>query len=800
MLFDRNFICFFILLCFTKSLVINSQESALKLAPFYNNLNSIRQHNNPFENFSNIVNNIFTDIINETANDLTEKCNNSMQIALNFKNQEYSQKLIRDSSKNINDLSSYDDCIGLEINLNSSSPKNSILYNITYIIVQFNKNEEKRLTKVYEFEEGYCFGICIRKNCTENDYKKITLTFNKYLDNILNINSSDNLTITDVLAHHDERFSYLFWVKLIPFIIYLFLLIVSIFPKIFVCMFKCCCFKKKINSSTIIIDKDTYFKTEGRNSNHQINYSPSSIETVSNLDSDTVNDFLQCFNRFTNIEELFNMKTQINNDSGLSFLLGLRAMSLIYLLLGLVYMIILNSPLKKYYPNQNQDLMKNILFHNIVIGLRISPKMLFALSGFSLCYKFICYLEDKSENEKTILIKSFRKNSSNDITYEMISRRAVNEFKEKHHNNVINWSVLKYFISLRIYKVFFYLMSVIIFYFSFYEIFNLFGAPRPMWVYFYTNTIGKILTNCSINQLFMTSYFLCNHEVNVFWIIQNEILFYIIGVLVIFLLYKYQLRLDLFFIASIILILFFKIFIFCFTFNDDTLNYFSLIISNSNCFYRTMTNPLINLIYYLIGCFFALVNFVIQKSITPKIIFEGQKTFLLIPLKFVNFFSVKPIVKLSIMGLFFLGFFMIDVFSYTIFSDYVIDNKASLYVNLFYLFDIELIVSLLFFTLIGFIVAGENFIIPFLSNKNWLFFSRQYYTNVFLIYYSIYYIIYSTESRINLDMLSIFFYFCICFCLHNIFITFNYIFLEIPYKRLNKLFLKTNSVKEEKSF
>ena len=100
-----------------------------------------------------------------------------------------------------------------------------------------------------------------------------------------------------------------------------------------------------------------------------------------------------------------------------------------------------------------------------------------------------------------------------------------------------------------------------------------------------------------------------------FYIPINEVLFFIIGTALISLGYKFKLRIDIFIFILMFLVYVLKIILFKVVPDKDgkiyiTTDYYLL------DYGLTINHPLFNLNYFLIGMFFGLINYSIQKGIT----------------------------------------------------------------------------------------------------------------------------------------------------------------------------------------
>jgi len=724
---------------------------------------------------------------------LNETCRKSISFAIEDEKFRYITKLFRDSAKNKNDLGSFVDCIATDYIESLNDSYESILKNITYLIFRVERLSEKNSSNLsYYFHEGYVFGICTIKHCSDDEYIKVLKEFDVQSGYLFNLTNT-TIELINVNDYISNKYSKEFFIYLIPFYIAVIIIICSFYPKILICIFGVCFFRK---GNTDVDIQETFI----RNRQNTIQNNSEML-----IDYNNKSEFINCFNKSVNVDELFLVKTDANNDSGLSFIKGLRGISLIYVLFGLVYLIILESPLKIYCQTQHKQLLKSILFNIIFVGTRFSPRFLFALSGYVLCYKFICFLEDRSETEKynqTQLLRKRRETNNNCSSLEF-TKLVSNDSIELHISNIIRYKDLFSFYYPQIYKIICYVFSVFFFYYSFYHMSTLLYDPNPFWIYLKKNIIREESISEIFRQIFMLNFFYKNPglDVNVFWIIQNEISFFIIATVLIFILYKYEWRLDTFLISFTSLLIVMKVIFFLFFVKESS----SLILSGTDSFRTFFINPGTNISYYFIGCYFGLVNYVIQKSITRKDISLQRKTSFTIPIRFVEFLQYRYLLKLGIICLLTVIFMTFNCFVFTFLPQYTIErdfqaprNSISTLIDIYFIIDSDLMIILYLVVLIGLSLIGENLIVPFLSQNFWLFFSRPYFTNIMLIYLSLYHILYHTESRIRLEMLTIVFYSLFCFCLHFLVTTFMYVFIELPYKRLNKLITRRLIKKEEK--
>jgi hypothetical protein len=105
----------------------------------------------------------------------------------------------------------------------------------------------------------------------------------------------------------------------------------------------------------------------------------------------------KCFNFSENFKELFNFKlnsTNINNDSGLTYIRGFKATSLFVLVSGLTFFTLMNSLSIIFSKTLFLKFLESLLFYPIFfIGLRYAPGFIFSCSGYTLAYKFLSYCD-----------------------------------------------------------------------------------------------------------------------------------------------------------------------------------------------------------------------------------------------------------------------------------------------------------------------------------------------------------------------------------------------------------------------
>ena len=275
--------------------------------------------------------------------------------------------------------------------------------------------------------------------------------------------------------------------------------------------------------------------------------------------------------------------TEINNDSGLTYIRGLKSFSLIFLIFGLTFFTFINSFSKTYSKFLLNEFLKYPFFMLFFIGLRYSPRIIFSCSGYTLSFKYLSYIQ---------------KNSS-----------AFGIFK---------------FVIYQIYK---YIMLFWFFLFQRYSLFLLSTSgeiSRPMYTYFEKNILSKPDGGMFlISFLDLTTIYTRDGNkridqtlIDYFWLPFNEMLFFVVGVFLISIGYKCKFRIDIVILVLILINIIVKI---IFSYLKKTMegeSYYATLYYYLFDYGKFMIHPIFNLPYYLIGMYFGLINYSVQKGIT----------------------------------------------------------------------------------------------------------------------------------------------------------------------------------------
>ena len=771
----------------------------------------------------------------------------------------YLQKLLIDSSKNKNDVSSYRECS--EKYYNHLKYKNKAVFFLVRTnkmkkriedyrnCMEENKNStycDKHYIRFPSFEiinSSYSYGLCLPNININNliyNYKILILkvvNLNKILEssalflkecqfqelNIIKMKNLENNNEIYLSMNKYDLFSFT------PLYIIIFIFLFMCFNKLPQCLFKSCFKIRKVNDKNFTLNKKPIF------------------------DKKQFNNFSKKFSLKSNWEELFNYKNKtekINNESGLSYIKGIRGLSMIFSSFGFLFLILINSPISIYTKYDYSNLFKSILYSIFFGGLRYAPRLLLSCSGFILFYKFICYLDEKYDEQLEKKMKEYNANnnlktktelslsnfhevltdnsfddSKNKIDYEklLIRQRNVNDIKFSFLIQFYFYQIHKYILYILVLS--FCLFSLPILYkieSIFYYYMNIKGIIlSPTWQLFIDDYINPVLNKSDSdvssyfipdphnnNQNNVTSYlnlvlgytstysfhyqdFGSENLLYFFWLFYNEVIFFLISTFFLFIGYKYKIGIDKFFKMIIIITILGKIIIIIFfheNFGNASLFYYSF------SFGSFFVNPLYNYIYYSIGIYFGSINYIIQKRINYDSIELQEKPFLTSFIPVVNWYEEKGICMKIFNSIIVLLIISINFlyYIYSIFKDGkdFEDMVFSEFNDIFLSFDIEIIIFLTHLSCCLFYVDSNNFINQFLSNPFWSILNKLYTSFLLLLNPTILFILFQCGMRIKLNI-----YNCILYALISDFIAFivfllSYIFFELPSKRITKLIFK----------
>ena len=752
----------------------------------------------------------------------------------------YYSKIIFDSSTNVNDLSSYSNCMERDHQYDfSNSTRKPLKPTYITLFVDFRKDLLKN------FREGnrttsYLVGICFVENCSEDDQKFLLKTVLKYLKLLP---QGQDLEVYELKEQDYHPNFFINFLKFIPLHIIFLHLFIILFHKYIAYLYKkiqeTCCYRHK---PIKIIPRITH-KLDDTELSPNDSFSKSTIKRSKTKHNQNFQNYVKAlFNIDNNFNFLntSNEKNEIHNNSSLSYMNGIKGISMITILFGFVFIDLYNTPSTKQTMDNFYNIMKNPFFFLIYFGIKYGPKLILCASGFSLLFKFMCFLDDKFEEEKK-LKQAKEEEMNNENNNNTITDNINNTLEDKNNENKsrsnsyysasvysnrnrekLNISFKYYFlfIGTQIHKYILYLLILFFILFSLFDFALLFIDLGPMWNLFKKKMIEPSLKVLSLlPSLFcFQGYFLNDLEkdsiLNYFYIVYQEVIYFIISTLIIFLGYKYHLRIDRFIIITIILSWILRIIYYNIDGDLNAKEYFTF--HGYALFYNSI---IYNYLYYALGLYFGSLNYVIQKRYTYYECDKQQKTYLLGFTRLLKIIKKKSKLLFYSLGIFFLILIIIFSFIQSILFKYVtvandIDdsefkdyNRNSTipkilkaynddsFVGLVMFLDTDIVVILVNLMALFFYLKGESYVYNFLNLNFWGIFNKIYFSFIILINPVILYVLYITESRITFNLQNCYLYSFASGILLFTLTIFIYALLELPYRKAIKLYLKRYDIK-----
>ena len=764
-------------------------------------------------NYNNVIKEI-KNLINDTISD--DECSKNISnyyLKNNNDSEKYFQDFIQFSSISMNEIGSFINCIYT----NDTKSKNKI-HNNYYIFISNNKNNN--------INNSFIFGFCLLNICNATDYKNFFLKINNKLDDFFQMNNYiDNFDVFDLekenenlqITKHIEKFI----LYSIPIIIILIQISFFLFPNITSCLFNCLypivVEEKIINDQFNLSLLDDY--DNDNNNNNIIN---SNSDSQSNITNKKLFEISSCFSFIENLKNILNIQRDeqtLYNDIGLNDIKGIRSLSIICFIIGNVFTFLFQTPLiMKGYSYLN-FLKESYLGLIIIFCVRHAPKIFLSCSGLCLSFKLLCYFDnllayeiENSDNENTTddEINLSISNITNENRVRKLYKTKIFErtFLINKDPTKIRFSNLYNFLLIHLYKPFLFILICFSFKYSF-----------QYFIYYFTNC-GPLLVDLIKNILeymkdyeFISHFFLIHDIIdlftqnqnnnnniqvnfmNIFWLPINEINFTILGSFIIFIGCNKKVSIDYYMLIFFFFIMLIKIIYVSYYYYYKQDNHTMYI---KDCLFGYgLYNQIFNLNYYLIGIFFGLVNYTIQKEIKYLDLLYQKKKLLILPLQFkFYFFSLKFIKN----NFFYIFIILLDIFLALFFGFgiYFNDSIMIFIIKLFSICDIELFLIILHLILLLSYLKGDNKLILFLSSNIWIIFNKLYFVFSCVCIPIIIFIIYQSETKIRLNYFNLFFYSLICGFMIYVISILVYIVFDLPYRRILKIYLQKKKEKMNK--
>ena len=751
----------------------------------------------------------------------------------------YYQKLFYYSSHNKNDLSSYSECINTRFRYETED--------FTYLTLLIDDN--KSLYDVLTTNNGtsaYLIGLCFIDSCTIDDYQSIVKKGMEYLNitgfnnnNESEINNTSNNTQPDVkiyiLNDRNKSEGFLKFLELLPFIIIFIHIIFALFNSIPIYCYKLiiyilycnCNFNQKPNqvrnSKLTPLKKIKKKKIKNASKLQKTSEEKKEEKKEANKSFTSMNDYVTksidlLYNISDNFTALTELKKQnvITNDGGLSYINGIKGISMIFFLFGSVYSALYSSLVTEQSGQEFYSHLNNITFSIYYIGIKFAPKLLLCTSGFSLFFKFICFLDGKVDEEKEILrqkeesnlgskeAKDFNDNNSGSGISNSGSKISK---KSSFNNSLLDNKYFFNFIEMQLHKYVLYILFMFFVLYSLDWVIFTFQATGPMWQFFNQSMINSakkakylILLLIGYKSYFISGITPENENIlHYFNLVYQEIIYFLFTTAVIFLGFKNNFRIDIFFeIVFIALIIFRILYYFLFKGLDDK-DYFGY--HEWGQFY---TSILYNYSFYIIGIHYGMINYLIQKNYSKNDCVKKNKSYLISSLKLLKATKKEDKKYLYIISIISIIFIVLNsfiqqiiMFIIKIYAPDDLEKNMDIYKRNFSSQIIMLIDSDIFViatNLIGLCMylKGDNLINNILCHSIWSIFNRFYFSYILLINPIILYIFYSAETKIIFNMSNCILYSFICGIFVYSATMIIYVIFELPFKKSIRFWFKLN--------
>ena len=484
------------------------------------------------------------------------------------------KKILIDSTKNKNDFLTYENCIEKkdfpEIKDLNFTVQPVFVIGIVDDIIKKNNLKNSLLSEKYNYISSFCFPYGIYKEdnkemCSSEDYDKL---INVALQTFHNMNTSDIHTMK-ILSNEFFPREYVYCIisLILIFLPLLIWILLSIYKEI-----KIRSHERENQLQQLIDSQDILDKNHKKDKLISKGYQFSKFYNYLHV----------FFNISKNTKELFNFTlnvTNFNNLNGITYIRGILGIAMILYILGQIVLVLFNFPSKSISQSNIYNTINNPFYALLFFSLRYAPRIILSCSGYILVYKFLCYIE---QEQKKYFIK---------------------------------------FLFLQSYRFILLIIVLLFMRFCLYYIDSIISQRRrPMMEiyhhninehdeYFFERLITFLLFSGGNNEFRKRQ-----NLIQYFYLPLNEMFLFIFGTAIISFGYLFKFRID-----FMIIILILSLFVIKIIFYINTLyknEYYSTLYFYLYDYGELMLNPIFNLPYYLIGMYFGLVNFSIQKGVT----------------------------------------------------------------------------------------------------------------------------------------------------------------------------------------
>jgi hypothetical protein len=207
---------------------------------------------------------------------------------------------------------------------------------------------------------------------------------------------------------------------------------------------------------------------------------------------------------------------------------------------------------------------------------------------------------------------------------------------------------------------------------------------------------------------------------------------------------------------------------------------------------RFFFNPIFNMDFYLIGMFFGIINYAVQNGITKRESLIKKRSFVKIPLFFLKHSEYHK--GLNYLNFIYLLILMISslIIVPTLFSinfkTIIKKNEPDICFYIFSFIDIEVFIISFYLFLLSCYISGSNIFFKIFNSPISSYGQKLSYWLALTTPTVTYLVVYQNEANFNLSFFIIISYGFIILFTASVFSVILFAFIEMPYKRLIKLF------------
>ena len=509
----------------------------------------------------------------------------------------YTKKLLIETTKNKNDFLSYENCLG-NITIFKYGEKNEIRPIFLIGIINDNKSKTKLkdsiLQEKYNYLSSFCLPSLKKKEkeediCDKEDFNNLIKFFFEASNNMDDSKVESFYFDEDQIALKYK--DYLYFIIIILFL--MFPLLIKLFLLVYQTIKENRQQKGEINNKLNMNNDDNNNREDSIKDNEDLIFKK--------INSDKSFNFIwpkwymilnEYFDIIENCKELFKFssdKTEYNDFNGITYIKGILGLSIFLNIFGLTFFILFNLPHKNISTRQFYDTINNPFYIILFIGLRYSPRVIFSCSGYTLIYKYLFFLESNT-------------------SYSFLKFLMCNSYK---YILLIIIALYMRFLIFYIDVIFRDKKSIMM------EVFKYILQNNDQ--YFFSNLFSFFFYNSKEKVFDYTEA-----VIQYLYLPINEVFLFIFGIILITLGYKFKIRIDLIIIGFILLFYILKIVFFGLYFNKEQI--YSTLYFYLFGYGAIMVNPLFNLPSFLIGMYFGLINFTIQRGINASKISSNRYT------------------------------------------------------------------------------------------------------------------------------------------------------------------------------